>query len=566
MKRRTMFVLLVLMLSVSTLLSACTSSTTPEANKPTETQKPNNETKTDPPTETAAKQEFRFNIGTEPPSLDPGLAQDVTSSTILSATFEGLTSTDQNSKVIPGVAEKWDISPDGKKYTFTLRQNAKWSNGDPVTAHDFEYAWKRVLDPNLPQTSPYNYQLYYIKNGEAYFTKKITDPNQIGVKATGDYTLEVELENPTPYFLDLTAFATYFPIHKSAKDNPAWANEANTLISNGPLKVSSWAHSSQLELVPNEHYHKRDEIKLTKVTAVMIEDTNAILNMYETNALDYIGPPTNGGIPSEQIPILQQTKKDEIAIKPLAASYYYLFNNKQKPFDNKKVRKALALAINRQLITEKITLSGQQPAFGIVPPGINIVNDEYRNQVDGNYFKEDIAEAQKLLAEGLKESGLDKVPAFTLIYNTNDLHKKVAQAVADMWKQNLNIDVKLQNIEWTVFLDQRSALDYSVARAGWNPDYNDPMTFLDLYTTGSGNNDIGFSNKKYDDLVKAAKKEVDLVKRRDLLASAEKILIEEEMAILPIYYNATAQLLKPNIKNVYVDPLANFHFARGYVE
>ncbi len=561
-----MLVLLVLMLSLSTILSACTSSTAPEANKPTETQKPNNESKNDPSKETTAKQEFRFNLATEPPSLDPSLAQDVTSMTILNATFEGLTSTDANSKVIPGVAEKWDISPDGKKYTFTLRQNAKWSNGDPVTAHDFEFAWKRVLNPNLPQTSPYNYQLYYIKNGEAYFTKKIKDSNQIGVKATGDYTLEVELENPAPYFLDLTAFATYYPVHKSAKDNPAWANEANTIISNGPFKISSWAHSSQIELVPNEHYHKRDEIKLTKVTAVMLEDTNAVLNMYETNALDYIGPPFNGGIPSEQIPILKQTKKDELVIKPQASTYYYLFNNKVKPFDNKKVRKALSMALNRQLLTEKITLGDQKPAFAMVPPGINIANEEFRSQVDGNYFKEDIAEAQKLLAEGLKESGLDKMPAFTMKYNTNDLHKKVAQAVADMWKQNLNIDVKLQNVEWTVFLDQRTALDYEVARAGWNPDYNDPMTFLDLYTTGSGNNDLGFNNKKYDDLIKAAMKEVDLAKRQDLLASAEKVLIEEEMALLPIYYYTSITLIKPNFKNIYVDPLANFRFDRGYVE
>ncbi|WP_028544058.1 peptide ABC transporter substrate-binding protein [Paenibacillus taiwanensis] len=567
MKKKSMLLVLTLLLAVSAFVSACGGSSTPAKEEAKNEQK-SNENKNEP----AKEQVFRFNSISEPPSLDPGQAQDSTSFALLGAVFEGLTRSDENGKPLEGTAEKWEISPDGTKYTFHLRKDAKWSNGDPVTANDFEFAWKRVLDPDFQPAPPYAYQLYYIKNAEGYnkhkdaaYTKtKITDPNEVGVKALDANTLEVQLESPTAYFLSLLSFQTFFPVHQSVKSNPKWASDANSIISNGPFKVSKWVKQSSLELAKNDNYYAKDEVKFTKVQVSIVSEGSSELNMYETNVLDYSGMPT-GEIPTEQIPVLQQTKKDELHIKGVASSYYYLFNNKQKPFSNKKIRRALSMAINRQLLIDKVTLSGELPAFGIVSPGIAGLNGEYRSEVKDNYFQENVEEAKKILQEGLQEEGLTTLE-FDLAYNTNDKHKKIAQAIADMWSKNLNVKVKIQNQEWAVFLKNRTNLNYQVARAGWSTDYNDPMSFLDLYMTGGGNNDIGFSNPKYDELLKKAKTSMDAKERMDLMAQAEKILIEDEQAILPIYYYTSVGLTKPNVKGVFIDYQGMIHFDRGYLE
>ncbi|MGZ9586088.1 peptide ABC transporter substrate-binding protein [Paenibacillus marinisediminis] len=556
MRKKSTLVLLSLVLAFSALLSACGSSS--------DSAKSNDGASTNGAS--GKPQEFSFNLGSEPPTLDPALSQDAPSFTVIGAIFEGLTRVDKDNNIQPAAAESWDISEDGKTYTFHLRKDGKWSNGDPVTAHDFEYSWKRVLDPNMKKTSPYNYQMYYIKNGEKFFNQEITDPSQVGVKATDDYTLQVELENPTPYFLHLTAFQTYFPVNKKVVEaDPKWDLEANTIVSNGPFKMTKWEHSNVIELVQNDQYHSLDEIKLTKVDISMVNDSNTAMNMYETGALDYVGPP-GIGVPTDQIPLLKQTKPDELSINPQASIYYYYFNNKEKPFDNKNIRKALSMSIDRQMLIDKVTLGEQKPAFGVVPPGINAVDGSYRDQYPDNYFKEDVEEAKRLLALGLQESGMTELPEITLTYNTDDGHKKIAQAIADMWTNNLGIKVRIENVEWKVFIEQRHTLNYDVARAGWNPDYNDPMTFLDMFLTGGGNNDIGFSNPEYDKLIKGAYVEPDPQKRMDMLAQAEKILVEDEMAIMPIYYYTAVTLMKPEFKNIFVDAMGNFNFTRGYVE
>ncbi|UHA72786.1 peptide ABC transporter substrate-binding protein [Paenibacillus sp. 481] len=562
MKRKSMLLVLTLLLAVSAFVSACGGGgSSKDANT---TQKENNsgnqaeEKKSDKP------QVFRFNIHSEPPTLDPGLAQDTVSYQVLTSLFEGLARVDEKGREIPGIAEKWEIAPDGKQYTFTLRKDAKWSNGDPVTAHDFEYAWKRVLDPNTVPAPPYAIQLYYLKNAKAYHEKK-KQVADVGVKATDDYTLKVELEHPTPYFLTLLSFQTYFPVHKSVKDNPKWAAEADTIISNGAFKLSTWKHQDSLELTPNEHYYARKEIKFDKVQLKIVTDSATELSMYETDEIDHAGKPT-GELPTDQIPILKESKKDEINQNIIAGTYYYLFNNKQAPFDNVNIRKALAMSIDRKLITEKVAQGGQIPAYGMVAKRINGLQAEYRDEVKDDYFKENLDEAKTLLAKGLQEKGLTALPEFTLIHNSNDLHRKVAQAIADMWAKNLNIKVKIENQEWGVFLKTRDSLNYQVARAGWNTDYNDPMSFLDLYTTESGNNDIGYTNKKFDELVNKAKTMADPAERMKVIAEAEKQLIQEDMAIMPIFYYSDVSLTKPHVKNVFLDYQGFLHFTRGYIE
>ncbi|MCJ8010405.1 peptide ABC transporter substrate-binding protein [Paenibacillus sp. KQZ6P-2] len=568
MKHKSMLAMLTLLLIVSALMSACGSSGGQDTNSSPPPAK-NNEKPADPApegkTEKPKEQVFRFNLHSNPPSLDPAQVQDNVGFAVLTGLYEGLTRSDENGKAIPGTAEKWEVSPDGLKYTFHLRKDAKWSNGDPVTAADFEFAWKRVLDPKLEPAPPYAYQMYYIKGAEAYNTGKNADPNSVAVKAVDANTLEVELEHSTPYFLGLLSFSTYFPVHSSVKNNPKWASDASTIISNGPFKMSEWKQQSSLEIVKNENYYAKDEIKFTKVQMTMVDDAGSELNMYETDQLDFAGMPT-GRIPNEQIPILKQTKPNEMEIKGIASSYYYLFNNKQKPFDNVNIRKALAMAIDRQLIVDKVTLGGQLPAFGVVSPGIAGENGEFRSEHKNDYFKENVEEAKALLQKGLSEEGLSAMPEFTLIYNTDENHKKVAEAIVDMWSKNLGIKVKIENQEFGVFLKNRTSLNYQMSRAGWQADYNDPMTFLDLYMTGSGNNDIGYSNPEYDKLVHEAKQSLDNKQRMELMAKAERILIEQDQAILPLYYYTNVALKKSNLKNVFIDYQGNIIFNRGYFE
>ncbi|MBN3522465.1 peptide ABC transporter substrate-binding protein [Paenibacillus apiarius] len=571
MKRKSMMLVLTLLLVFTTFVSACSSNTgnssspNPDTTKDSPSTTDSGDKKNEPSKGSDKEQVLRFNLHSDPPSLDPGLSQDTVSSSILNAMYEGLVRVDENAKPVPGVAEKWEESPDHKKFTFNLRKDAKWSNGDPVTAHDFVFAWERVLNPKTEPAPPYAYQLYYFKNAEAYNKEKINDFSQVGVKALDEHTLEIELEAPTSYFLSLLSFTTYYPVHKSAKDNPKWAAEANTMISNGPFKISEWKHQNLLELAKNEHYYAADTIKFTKIKATMVQDSASELNMYEAGDIDFAGHPT-GELPTDQIPVLKETKPDELNIKGIASSYYYLFNNKQAPFNNANIRKALSMAVDRKLITDKVALGGEQPAFGIVPPGITGNADQYRNEVKDEYFKEDVNEAKALLAKGLSELGLKEMPEFTLGYNTNDKHKKIAQAVADMWSKNLNVKVKIENQEWGVYLKSRTSLNYQVARAGWTTDYNDPMSFIDLYMTGSGNNDIGYSNPEFDDLVKKAKTSVDQKERMDLMAKAEKILIQDDQAILPLFYYTSVHMLKPGVKNVFVDYRGMLDFTRGYLE
>ncbi|WP_219836617.1 peptide ABC transporter substrate-binding protein [Paenibacillus sp. R14(2021)] len=512
-----------------------------------------------------ADQTFRMNLTSEPPSLDVSQAQDQVSFTVLTGLFEGLTRTDASGNIVPGVAEKWDVSPDGKKYTFHLRDNAKWSNGDKVTAQDFEYSWKRTLDPNLNPPAPYAYQLYYIKNGQNFNVatdnpNHITDPGKLGVKAVNDNTLEVDLENPTPYFLNIAAFFTAFPVKKDAN-----FAEADGYISNGPFKMKSWKHGDSIELVPNENYWDKDSIKLKNVKFVMVKDPNTELNMYKTGQLDWAGKPT-GAIPPEQLAKFRQENNKELSVKGIASTYYYNFNNTKKPFDNAKVRQALSMAINRQDIVDKVTKAGEVPAYGFVSTGIHGVKGEYRSEVkDSDYFKEDVAKAKELLAAGLKEEGMTKMPEFTLTFNEG-LHKTVAEAIANMWKENLGIDTKLELQEWKVFLKNRQSLNYDVARAGWGADYNDPMTFIDMFTSKGGNNDIGFKNPEYDALVKEAYSTADQQKRVDAMAKAEKILVGDNMALMPLYYYSSAQLIKPYVKNYTIDFSGNVDYTRISIE
>jgi oligopeptide transport system substrate-binding protein len=486
---------------------------------------------------------LRIAIGAEPETLDPRKSTGIPESYVENQVFEGLAVRDEYGNAVPGVAEKWVISADGLKYTFHLRANAKWSNGDPVTAHDFEYAWKSTLSPEL--ASKYADQLYYLKNGESYNKKKGATADQVGVKAVNDRTLEVTLERPTAYFLSLMAFHTYFPVHKKTVEaNINWAKDPKTVIANGPFTIANWVHNSKMELVKNGAYWDKSNVKSEKLELVFSDSNTTVMSMFESNQLDM----ADFSPPVAETPRLM--KEGKLKIYPYLGTYFFAINVTKAPFDNPKVRKAFALAINRKAIVENITRAGEKPAVAWVPfglPGAK-AGEDYR-KASGDLFKDnDVETAKKLLAEAGYPEGRG-LPPVNILYNTNEQNKSISEAIQEMWKKNLGAVVNLTNQEWKVYLASRKQGDFQIARSGWIGDYDDPMTFADVMMTANGNNVSKWTNQRYDDLVREAQSTIDQSERMRAMQEAEKLLMEE-MPIIPIYFYVSRVLEKPNVKGV----------------
>ncbi len=500
---------------------------------------------------------LRYSAGSEPETIDPRKSTGSPEAIIEAQIFEGLTVLNAKDAPAAAVAEKWDVSPDGLTYTFTLRANAKWSNGDPVTAHDFEYAWKSTLAPSFG--AKYAYQLYYLRNGEKY-NKGQAEADSVGVKALDDRTLRVTLEKPTPYFLTLTAFHTYYPIHrKTAAANDKWASDPKTLIGNGPFKVTGWIHNSKIEFAKNEHYWDAAKVKMAKMEFVLTDSATTELNMFENNQIDL-----GGNVPASDIPRL--LKEGKLRFEPLLATYFFSFNVTKPPFDNVKVRKAFALAIDRGAIVQNVTRGGQKPALAWVPPGLADAapGTDFR-KAGGDFFADnDVAAAKRLLAEAGYPDGKG-LPPVTLIYNTSEGHKAIAESVQEMWRKNLGANVQLANQEWKVFINARAKGDYQVARHGWTGDYLDPMTFLDMFVSDSGTNDSQYKKPAFDDLIKRAKETNDQGLRMRLMHEAEKIFMDDAV-IAPVYYYTNAVLVKPNVKGYVRSITGLFFFKEAYVE
>lgn len=511
--------------------------------------------------ENKTPQEFRFTLASEPPSLDPALMTDAQSSIVASGLYDGLTRLNPEGVPEPAIAKEWTVSDDGKTYTFKLRDDAKWSNGDPVTANDFEYSWKRALNPET--ASEYAYMLFYLENGEKYNSEQATE-DEVGVKALDATTLEVKLASATPYFNSLIAHYTYWPVHPASVDGkPEWAADAKTIVSNGPFLLKDWAHGDKLVLTKNPDYYNKDKVNFDTVTISLVESESTVFSMFQTDKIDWIGAQA-GSVPTDQVPQLVADKK--ATIKEIASTYYYLFNTKQKPFDNVKVRKAFAMSIDRQAIIDNVAKANQTPAFALIPPSINGLDGKGFREMypDSGYFSENIEEAKKLLAEGLAEEGLDKFPETTLLYNTSEGHKAIAEAIVDMWRKNLNVEVKLSNQEWATFLETRDAGQFGLARSGWGADFNHAINFsYDLIHPKSLNNDGQYDNaevgKALDDAIVAAEEK----DRVDLIAKAEKIAIADDMAVLPIYYYTTVTMLKPGFEDVVSDYAGHLDWAFG---
>ena len=463
--------------------------------------------------------------GTEPKDLDPHTVTGVPESKILMALIEGLVIRHpEGLEPLPGIAKNWLISQDGKEYTFNLRE-ALWSNGDPVTAHDFVYAWNRMLLPSLG--SQYPDMLYDVVNAEQFNKGEITDFNLVGVKALDAKTLKVNLKNPAPYFLELLAHYTTRPVHKPTIEKfgeidtlgNQWTRPGN-FIGNGPFTLEEWKLNQVIKVKKNPNYWDADRVQLNEIHFLPIDNVSREDFMYRAGQIHI-----TSSIPTEKIEVYKEEYPNNISISPYYGTYYYRINLNKKPLDNKLVRKALSLSIDRELITKKVAKGGQIPAFSFTPPDPN------------GYFPPTKLEYNPSKAkELLKEAGYSKNDSLTfeLLYNTSEGHQKIAEAMQQMWKETLGINIVLTNTDWKVYLSRENNGDFEISRAGWIGDYQDPKTFLDMMVSGRGNNKTGWSNKEYDNLLIKAAQSTSQDERYKYLYEAEKILIDE-LPIIPIY-------------------------------
>ncbi|WP_028545387.1 peptide ABC transporter substrate-binding protein [Paenibacillus taiwanensis] len=486
--------------------------------------------------------------GGEPYTLDPAFASDTTSYFIIDNLYEGLYTYDKSGKIVEGAASKVDISPDAKTYTFTIRDGAKWSNGDPVTAHDFEYSWKRILNPKTAAYDPSS--LYYIKGAEEYNKGKGKVEN-VGVTAKDDRTLLVELKAPLGIFPTIAVGHAYLPVRSTVVDqNEKWAAEANTIVGNGPYSPQEWKHNEQITLTKNANYWNKDAISMETIHFKMVQDATTYYQMYKTGDLDLIL-----ALPLDTID--QEKNNKEYLSHPSFSVYTYSFNVKEKPFTNRKIRQAFSYAIDRETLTTNVTKGGEKAAFGYVPYGvINPSGKDYRDDAPEKYYAFNAEKAKQLLAEGLKEEGLTQLPTVTFKYNTADNHKKIAEALQAMLLENLGVEVKLENQEWKTYIDTFKQKNFQIARMGWEGNYLDPLGVLGHYTSSNSNNFTNWSNKTYDDLIEKATYELDANKRVALTQQAEKVLMED-LPIIPILFSADTALVSPKVTGIVFDARSN---------
>lgn len=462
--------------------------------------------------------------GQEPESLDPALITGQADGRAVSAIFEGLTRFNERSaEPEPGLAHSWQISEDGRTYTFQLRTNAVWSTGEPISADDFVYSWRRVLDPDT--ACEYASLLFYVRNGEPYATGALDNPNNVGIRAVDPHTFEVELNEPTPFFLDICALPTLAAVPRFAIERwgDRWLLQPNMPVS-GSYLLEFWRLNDRIRLRENPRYWDAANTRSAIVDLLPCQSANTALNLYETKQADIVWDKEL--VPTELVDVLR--KRPDFHTFDYLGSYFIRFNVTRKPFDDVRVRKALALAIDKKGILGKITKAGEKPADHLVPPGL----PGYVSPPGLGYDPE---RARALLREAGYPEGKG-FPIFRYLYNTTGkVHEQIAVELQEAWRRELGIRIELEKLEWKVFLRAQNTLDYDMSRSSWVGDYNDPNTFLDLFLSNNGNNRTGWKNPLYDELLRDANKERDRSRRAELLQQAEAILIRDEVPIIPMY-------------------------------
>ena len=483
---------------------------------------------------TTAPADLVFINGAEVGSLDPAQVSAQVDGRVVTSLFEGLMRYNSQGRAEPGVSLEPSVSPDGLTYTFPFRDTARWSNGEPVTSRDFMLSWNRFLRPAT--AADYASIFYCIKNAEAYNTGKITDFNEVGVKAPDDRTLVVTLENPVPYFKDLIAFMAFCPIHvPSFEKLGATYFKPGQLTGNGPYQLKEWRLNDRIRLERNPTYWDAANVKMASVDVLPIDNPSTAVNLFLTGGSDLMMD--KGLIPNALADELR--KKPYFHHKPFLATWFIRFNAKRKPYDDPRVRKALTLVLDRDRIVNAVTRLGEVPAFTITPPG---TGDNYQPPVG---LPPDIAEAKRLLAEAGFPDGRG-FPVLSFLYPSKfPSDRGIAVELQSMWQRHLGITVALTSEEYKTYLDSQKKMDYDVCRSSWVGDYNDPNTFLDMFLTTSGNNRTGWSSPAYDALINQAAAEADGAKRYSILRNAETQLIETECVIAPVYHYVGVQFYQP---------------------
>lgn len=500
---------------------------------------------------------LRYVIGEDPQSLDPRKALGVPEGTVIYQIYEGLLTYDKTGKLVPGVAEKWDVSSDGLTYTFHLRSDAKWSNGEPVTAQDFVYSWKSTLSPEL--ASKYAEQLYLIKGGKDY-NNGTGSADAVAVSATDEKTLVVTLERPTPYFLSLMAFYTYFPVNaKMAESNSKWSADPSTMITNGPFTIKTWNHNAKIELEKNPKYWDHAKVKMAKADILIANQQATRASLLENGQADFVDGPQ-----STDVERLKAT--NNVTFFPTLSTYYFQFNFEKKPFDDKRVREALFLALDRDAIVQAVKKGNDKVAYAITPPGFPDLEpgSDFR-KVGGDLFpKMNVERAKQLLAEAGYPDGKG-FPEFVYVTNQNEEHKAIAEAAQEMWKKNLGISMKIEFKEWKIFLENRKSGQFDISRRSWVADYMDAWNYAEIFMSGHMQNEEKYSNPAYDAQLNIVQESQDQKVRLAALHEAEKIATAD-FVIIPFYFYNQAYLTKPYVKDIFVSPLGSAYFKEAYIE
>ena len=502
-----------------------------------------------------------WTAGAEVTTLDPARMTALQDGRVAAALLEGLAVLDARDLAPrPGVAERWDVSADGRRYTFHLRPDARWSDGQAVTAKDFAYAWQRALDPAT--AAEYAYMLYPIRGAKAYYQAVAHAPDaeakaalwrSVGIRADGPHRLVVDLERPTAYFLDLVAFSTYLPVRRDVVEahGDRWTFPPN-FISNGPYRLTEWRFHWRMRWEKNPCYWNASAVGLERIEVRVYEEPNTALVAYETGEIDLTTT-----VPALARPALVEAvrtgARTDVVNAANLGTYFYRFNCTHGALADRRVRRALAMGLGREAVIERAARGGQAPARTFVP-----TMRGYR-QPPG--LVEDVAEARRLLAEAGYPAG-EGLPELTILVNkSGEAHVPISEIIQEQWRERLGVRTRIEQVEWKVFLDRVHALDFDIARAGWFGDYVDPNTFLDMFVTGGGNNDTGWSNEAYDRLIEEAANETAPGARVQRLAEAEALLLAEA-PIVSIYFHTTMTLVRPGLEGVEPNLLNRIDFAR----
>ena len=488
-------------------------------------------------------QVLHYGNGSEPQGLDPHVVTGVPENHLIRALFEGLAVKNPYTlEPEPGVAESWEFSEDGRVITFHINPAAKWSNGDSMTAEDYVWSWQRALNPAMGNL--YAYMLYPVKNAEAYATGKLENPDDVGVKALDKLTLQVTLNEPTPYFLQLMDHYSTFAVHRPTLEKfgkatdrfTKWTRVAN-IVSNGAFKLTEWRLNRRITIEKSETYWDADTVKLNAVVFYPTENIVSEERMFRAGQLHY-----TGAVPLEKIPVYEAMDNSPYVQAPYLGTYFFLINTGRPPVDDVRVRQALSMAVDRQMLADTVMQKSVLPAYSITPPGA-------LGYQPPKLFGYDVDKARALLAEAGYPNG-EGWPGLEITYNTSESHRKIAVALQQMWKKALNIDITIANQEWKVYLDSVTQMDFQIARRGWIGDYVDPNNFLDLYITGGGNNNTGYADPRYDELILQKAPKAKTKEERFALFNEAETMMMEEMPIIPIYTYTSKHLINPAVRGM----------------